>query len=124
MSLANPVLYMVNAFRYGLLGVSDIPLFVAFGLILGFIVAFSAGQPDSIASAESASNTDCWTSHAMGMLESLANTPVKQLTRKVLGPDIGRRRPPRWAIRLNPDSTAGRGDSMANKQRQRGSGQA
>jgi ABC-2 type transport system permease protein len=28
---------MVNAFRYGLLGVSDIPLFVAFGLILGFI---------------------------------------------------------------------------------------
>ena len=36
-SLANPVLYMVNAFRYGLLGVSDIPLFVAFGLILGFI---------------------------------------------------------------------------------------
>jgi ABC-2 type transport system permease protein len=31
LSLANPVLYMVNAFRYGLLGVSDIPLFVAFG---------------------------------------------------------------------------------------------
>jgi len=37
LSLANPVLYMVNAFRYGLLGVSDIPLFVAFGLILGCI---------------------------------------------------------------------------------------
>ncbi|MDJ0808339.1 MAG: ABC transporter permease [Gammaproteobacteria bacterium] len=38
-SLANPVLYMVNAFRYGLLGVSDIPLWVAFQIIIGFIVA-------------------------------------------------------------------------------------
>lgn len=37
-SLANPILYMVNAFRYGLLGVSDIPLPIAFGLILGFIL--------------------------------------------------------------------------------------
>jgi len=37
-SLANPVLYMVNAFRYGLLGVSDIPLWVAFLIIIGFIV--------------------------------------------------------------------------------------
>ncbi|SDX79192.1 ABC-2 type transport system permease protein [Allochromatium warmingii] len=37
-SLANPVLYMVNAFRHGLLGVSDIPLSVAFGMILLFIL--------------------------------------------------------------------------------------
>jgi ABC-2 type transport system permease protein len=37
-SLVNPVLYMVNAFRYGLLGVSDIPLPVAFGIIGGFIL--------------------------------------------------------------------------------------
>lgn len=37
-SLANPVLYMVNAFRYGLLGVSDISLTLAFGIIIGFIV--------------------------------------------------------------------------------------
>jgi len=37
LSLANPVLYMINAFRYGLLGVSDIPLGVAFSIILGFI---------------------------------------------------------------------------------------
>lgn len=36
-SLANPVLYMVNAFRYGLLGVSDIPIGTAFYIILGFI---------------------------------------------------------------------------------------
>lgn len=37
-SLANPILYMVNAFRYGFLGVSDIPVGVAFTIILGFIV--------------------------------------------------------------------------------------
>ena len=36
-SLANPILYMVNAFRYGFLGVSDIPIAVAFALILVFI---------------------------------------------------------------------------------------
>jgi len=41
-SLANPVLYMINAFRYGLLGVSDIELPVALLLILGFIVALGA----------------------------------------------------------------------------------
>jgi ABC-2 type transport system permease protein len=37
LSLANPVLYMINAFRYGLLGVSDIPLWIAFGIMLAFI---------------------------------------------------------------------------------------
>ena len=34
----NPILYMVNAFRYGLLGVSDISISTAFAVILGFIV--------------------------------------------------------------------------------------
>lgn len=38
-SQGNPVLYMVNAFRYGLLGVSDIDLWIAFAIILGFIGA-------------------------------------------------------------------------------------
>ena len=38
-ALANPVLYMVNAFRYGMLGVSDISIGVAFTIILGFFVA-------------------------------------------------------------------------------------
>lgn len=38
-SLYNPILYMINAFRYGLLGVTDIPLVHAFGIILVFIVA-------------------------------------------------------------------------------------
>ena len=37
-SLANPVLYMINAFRYGILGVSDIDPAVALLLILGFIL--------------------------------------------------------------------------------------
>lgn len=36
-SLANPILYMVNAFRYGLLGVSDVNLAVAYAAILSFI---------------------------------------------------------------------------------------
>ena len=35
-SMANPVLYMVNAFRYGLLGVSDINLGLGIAIILGF----------------------------------------------------------------------------------------
>ena len=39
LSLANPILYMVNAFRYGLLGVSDVNLVVAYLAILGFIAA-------------------------------------------------------------------------------------
>jgi len=36
-SLVNPILYMVNAFRYGLLGVSDIDIGVAYGMIMLFI---------------------------------------------------------------------------------------
>ncbi|MFQ5659526.1 MAG: ABC transporter permease [Gammaproteobacteria bacterium] len=34
----NPILYMVNAFRFGLLGVSDIDITVAFSIILVFIL--------------------------------------------------------------------------------------
>jgi len=43
-SMANPVLYMVNAFRYGLLGVSDINLSSGVAIILGFtfVLAFYA----------------------------------------------------------------------------------
>ena len=36
-SMINPILYMVNTFRYGILGVSDIDLTAAFGIILIFI---------------------------------------------------------------------------------------
>ena len=38
---ANPIFYMVNAFRYGLLGSSDVPLWVAYALMLGFVVALA-----------------------------------------------------------------------------------
>ncbi len=36
-SLANPILYMVNAFRYGMLGVSDIELMYSYAIIITFI---------------------------------------------------------------------------------------
>ena len=36
-SKLNPILYMVNAFRYGILGVSDIDIVHAFVIILAFI---------------------------------------------------------------------------------------
>lgn len=38
---ANPIFYMVNAFRYGLLGSSDVPLWVAYALMLGFVAVLS-----------------------------------------------------------------------------------
>jgi len=38
MSLVNPILYMVNAFRYGFLGVSDINLITSYGISIVFIV--------------------------------------------------------------------------------------
>jgi len=37
-SLVNPILYMVNSFRYGLLGVSDTNIATAIGIIIIFIV--------------------------------------------------------------------------------------
>ncbi len=36
-SMANPILYMVNAFRFGVLGVSDIDILYSYGMILFFI---------------------------------------------------------------------------------------
>ena len=38
LSMFNPVLYMINGFRYGILGVSDIPLWQSFAVIIGFII--------------------------------------------------------------------------------------
>lgn len=38
-SRANPILYMVNAFRYGILGTSDISINVAYAILVVFIVA-------------------------------------------------------------------------------------
>ncbi len=42
MTHANPVFYMVNAFRYGLLGSSDIPLAIAYALMIGFVIVLGA----------------------------------------------------------------------------------
>lgn len=42
-SLLNPILYMVNAFRYGFLGVSDINLLTSYAITLIFIVIMFAG---------------------------------------------------------------------------------
>ncbi|OQX13018.1 MAG: ABC transporter permease [Thiothrix lacustris] len=37
-SLTNPILYMVNGFRYGILGTADISIWVSYSVIIGFIV--------------------------------------------------------------------------------------
>ena len=42
LSLLNPVLYMVNGFRHGMLGASDIPIWQSFAVILAFIALFAA----------------------------------------------------------------------------------
>jgi ABC-2 type transport system permease protein len=41
-SRANPILYMVNAFRYGILGTSDIRVGTAYLILVGFAVALFA----------------------------------------------------------------------------------
>lgn len=41
-SLANPILYMVNGFRYGILGASDVPIAVSYGVIVAFIIVLTA----------------------------------------------------------------------------------
>ena len=41
-SLLNPILYMVNAFRYGFLGVSDVPVWICFSVLVGFTLIFTA----------------------------------------------------------------------------------
>ena len=41
-SLANPILYMVNAFRYGVLGTSDINIGLSFVITVGFVAVLFA----------------------------------------------------------------------------------
>lgn len=41
-SKANPILYMVNAFRYGVLGVSDISITWAYTILIAFVVVLFA----------------------------------------------------------------------------------
>ena len=42
-SKANPILYMVNAFRYGILGTSDISIGHAYSILIVFVVALFTG---------------------------------------------------------------------------------
>jgi ABC-2 type transport system permease protein len=42
LSLLNPVLYMVNGFRYGILGSADMSVWVSYAVIIGFIVLLSS----------------------------------------------------------------------------------
>ncbi len=42
LSLFNPILYMVNAFRYGMLGVADVGLGTAYAVIIGFAAVLFA----------------------------------------------------------------------------------
>ncbi|MGJ8691137.1 MAG: ABC transporter permease [Thalassotalea sp.] len=41
-SQINPIMYMVNAFRYGFLGITDVSLTIAFGVLAVFIVTLFA----------------------------------------------------------------------------------
>ena len=41
LSLGNPILYLINAFRYGLIGVTDIDIRIAFAMTIGFIVVLT-----------------------------------------------------------------------------------
>lgn len=41
LSLGNPILYMVNAFRYGFLGITDVPLVTCFAVMGGFTLVFA-----------------------------------------------------------------------------------
>ena len=41
LSKANPILYMINAFRYGFLGITDINLGVSFTLVIAFIIGLA-----------------------------------------------------------------------------------
>jgi ABC-2 type transport system permease protein len=41
-SKINPILYMVNAFRFGVLGISDVPVSMAFAVMLVFVIGLSA----------------------------------------------------------------------------------
>jgi ABC-2 type transport system permease protein len=41
-SMLNPILYMVNAFRFGILGISDVNVYAALLMLLAFTVALGA----------------------------------------------------------------------------------
>ncbi|MGU7801691.1 ABC transporter permease, partial [Escherichia coli] len=40
LSHLNPIVYMISGFRFGFLGIHDVPLATTFGVLVVFIVAF------------------------------------------------------------------------------------
>jgi ABC-2 type transport system permease protein len=40
-SRVNPILYMVNAFRFGVLGITDVNIWIAFAVMLVFVAGLS-----------------------------------------------------------------------------------
>ncbi len=40
LSHLNPIVYMISGFRYGFLGIHDVPLVTTFGVLVIFIAAF------------------------------------------------------------------------------------
>jgi ABC-2 type transport system permease protein len=40
-SMGNPMLYMINAFRFGLIGVTDVDIQIAFAMTVGFIIVLA-----------------------------------------------------------------------------------
>ena len=42
LSKVNPILYMVNAFRYGILGIGDVPIWIAYVVMLAFVIGLGA----------------------------------------------------------------------------------
>jgi ABC-2 type transport system permease protein len=44
MSHANPILYMVNSFRYGFLGVSDVSVGLSFAIMVAAVAALFAAS--------------------------------------------------------------------------------
>jgi ABC-2 type transport system permease protein len=40
LSLFNPILYMVNAFRYGFLGIADVSVWLSFAVLVGLTIVF------------------------------------------------------------------------------------
>lgn len=41
-SLINPILYLINGFRYGFLGTTDVPLWICIAVLLGLVAIFVA----------------------------------------------------------------------------------
>jgi ABC-2 type transport system permease protein len=52
LSLANPMLYMVNAVRYGLLGVSDVPVGLTLAVMCAVAIALFAVALKLLASGQ------------------------------------------------------------------------